>query len=245
MKEIKLNNEGVLQLIKSEIKKEDEIALHNISLKSYFEKIEEDFFSSRYKVNENIVTCSSIAKSILQKGLAIPYNTLRCTTTFIGDKDSIKADAFNYLYREEDIERNKIYTIITTIPSFITIDNKEYFVGKITKKSSGLIEPTVSTDILFRKHLPTEFIYGYYNKNVLNHVIANDLELVINNNHISKMNKLERSNLYKSILQKENISMDLLDAIEKENFKYRSDHIHDDLCVINAIREKQKLKRIE
>lgn len=245
MESIRVNNEEFIQLLRCDLKENEEVALHNICLDAYQEKITDfsDEITKKYKIDKENITCIDIANSILQRGLFVPYNTLRCTTTFIGDKDSIEADAFNYLYREEDIDRNKIYTVIVTIPSFMTIDNKEYFIGKITKKSSGLIEPTVSTDILFKKNLPSAFIYGYYTKNVFDYVIENDLKLVINNNHISRMNKIERSNLYKSILNKWKISMDLLDAIEKENLKYRSNHIHNDLCVINAIKEKQKLKR--
>ncbi len=241
MESIQLNNERLLQLIRSDIKDSDAIALHNICIDAYTSKINDfsEEIKIRYKINKLNITSIDIANTILQKGLYVPYNTLRCTTTFIGNKK----DTFNYLYRKEDIVNNKIYTIVATIPSFITVEDKEYFVGKITQKSSGLIEPTISTDILFKNHLPKEFIYGYYIKNVFDNTISNDLAFVINPNHISRMNRLEKNNLYKGILSKENISMDLLEAVEREDRKYRSNNIHNDLCVRNAIREKQKLKR--
>ena len=245
MEKIKLHNMGLLRLIRGEIKSDYELGLHNVSLRAYLDRTEEnlDDFALKYKITEDVVTHSLLAESILQKGLAVPYNTLRCTVTFIGNKESIEEEIFDYLYRTEDIDKDEVCTIITSIPRFITIDNKDYFVGKITKKSSGLIEPTVSTDIFFKKHLPKEFIYGYYIKNIEKNVFSNDLEFVMNRSHVSKMNRLERSNLYQDIIKREKISMDLLEAIEKEDLKYRSGEIHTDLCVRNAIREKQKLKK--
>lgn len=245
MESIELNNKELLKMIQKNINGDNEVALHNISMDAYRRKLEENdaIFNKKYKINKNCIMPIDIANSILVKGLHVPYNTLRCTTSFIGSKHSIQSQTFNYLYRQQDIFDNKIYTIVATIPSFIVIDHKKYFVGTIVNKSSEIAEPTVSTDVLFHKNLPSVFIYGFYIKKLINQTISNDLEFVINKNHISKMNLQQQSDFYKIFLKKENINFDLLEAIEQENIHYRSSNIHENLCVLNAISEKKMIKK--
>lgn len=244
MESIHLKNEDLKLLLSNDIKDNSFILLHNISLEAYSSKITDfsEDIRNRYKIYKENITCIDIANAIIQRGLYVPYNTLRCTATFIGNTLSLNEDNLNYLYRKSDVEDNTICTVLTTIPSSIKINDDKYFIGNLTKKSSGLIEPTISTDLLFKNTLPPAFIYGYYTKEILNDTFTDELELTINNSHISRMNDHEKNYLYESILTKENISLDILDAVNREDINYRSNQIHTDLCIRNAIYEKRKMK---
>lgn len=152
-------------LLKMKVELENyQIGLHHMSLESYQDVIKYAHWKKfKYQIDGD-VTEESLAKHIIKDGLNvsdIPFG-LRSTVSFF---EKITSDTFNYNYHSDE---GTIWVIIIATPYFINYNGRPYFVGNLTYSVN------VGNMILFNYKLPSEFIYGYYTKNVLETIVGQD-----------------------------------------------------------------------
>lgn len=152
-----MKNSELAKKIFEELDPTYQIGLHNVCIEHYKSMLryrKELYFTDKENIKEE-----DIISKILETGLIVSEHCigLRSTVNYQGNVESICPDIFNYAYWTDDQE-GKAYNLIAIIPSYITINDKQYFIGQMKEFVN------IANFSFFYSLLPKEFIYGYYTK---------------------------------------------------------------------------------
>ncbi len=147
-------NQELYEKIKREIP-QYQIGIHQISLQKYQDVVScGSIRALDFKIDGESVDEQTIAERILQNGFQI-WDTRRGLCSTSSFHNDFEASRLNYKYYSLS---QQVWNIIFAIPYFITYEGKSYFLGNLSFPSS------VGSSIIFDDSVPSEFIYGYYEK---------------------------------------------------------------------------------
>ena len=176
---MEVNRKDLYPYIKEDLVGEYTIGMHGVT-------------PSKMALYERMTSVKNALDNIKNTGLSINNaRTVAGTVYFLGridvprDQKSVKEGLENYHYGSAN-------QVIVAVPSvFRTENGEELYLGTANEKSAyrnlmglqgnqltSLLEVVLSTD-----RLPSEFIYGYYQKDSLE---SDQYDLVTNMNHVSK-----------------------------------------------------------
>lgn len=244
---IKMTNAQFLDFLKEQLGDNYQIGLHNVVLNRYNKVIKAksngdgvdiNSCKEKYFIKKEKITHLDIINHILEKGLNVPKKSLIRTVMFLRnhpsyflDINNISPHQFNYLFQPEKTEF--IYNMLIAIPRYVTINDNEYHLGDM-----GL--QTIGTDVIFKKKLPKEYIYGYYIKeNPMN----DNLEFHLNKEHFSMQTQEEQEKLFLNFLTEQDLDISLLEAARNDDSNYDISNIeHFSYYLKNTLGVKQKVE---
>ena len=210
-KECEILKQELVDYIKYGECKDYFFGVHGISMDNFKEYVlnkNEEFFY-KYK---NIINSDEIYKSMLTEGILVPYNIATSTIHDLGVGKNFEETTLNYKFPESD----EIFNVLVAIPSYITIHNKKYFVGDLSKnfdERRNIFLHTILTVCILNKNVPKEYIYGSYKMNGYN-----DKTIIFHKNlsHVSLMDERSQQLFFENLLNESGVEIGLLEMIHEE-----------------------------